>query len=61
MKLTVACIGRAGRGPERDLYEHYAGRIRWPLTLREHPRAGGLLRTGLTGTNVMDVRVILVR
>ena len=35
MKLTVACIGRATRGPERDLYEHYAGRIRWPLTLRE--------------------------
>ncbi len=24
-------------------------------------RAGGLLRTGLTGTNVMDVRVVLVR
>jgi 23S rRNA (pseudouridine1915-N3)-methyltransferase len=35
LKLTLACIGRAGRGPERDLYEHYAGRIRWPLTLRE--------------------------
>ena len=35
MKITIACIGRAGRGPERDLYEHYAGRIRWPLTLRE--------------------------
>ncbi|MBS0538064.1 MAG: 23S rRNA (pseudouridine(1915)-N(3))-methyltransferase RlmH [Proteobacteria bacterium] len=35
MKLTLACIGRAGRGPERDLYDHYAGRIRWPLTLRE--------------------------
>ncbi|WP_428671889.1 23S rRNA (pseudouridine(1915)-N(3))-methyltransferase RlmH [Reyranella sp.] len=35
MKLTIACIGRAGRGPERNLYEHYAGRIRWPLTLRE--------------------------
>ena len=35
MKLTVACIGRAARGPERDLYELYAGRIRWPLTLRE--------------------------
>lgn len=35
MKLTIACIGRAGRGPERDLYEHYAGRIRWPLILRE--------------------------
>ncbi len=35
MKLTIAAIGRAGRGPERDLYEHYAGRIRWPITLRE--------------------------
>jgi 23S rRNA (pseudouridine1915-N3)-methyltransferase len=35
VKLTIAAIGRAGRGPERDLYEHYAGRIRWPLSLRE--------------------------
>jgi 23S rRNA (pseudouridine1915-N3)-methyltransferase len=35
VKLTIAAIGRAGRGPERDLYEHYVGRIRWPLTLRE--------------------------
>lgn len=35
MKLTIAAIGRAARGPERDLYDHYAGRIRWPLTLRE--------------------------
>jgi len=35
VKLTIAAIGRAGRGPERDLYEHYTARIRWPLTLRE--------------------------
>ncbi|MFZ5784436.1 MAG: 23S rRNA (pseudouridine(1915)-N(3))-methyltransferase RlmH [Pseudomonadota bacterium] len=35
MKLTIACVGRAGRGPEHDLYEHYARRIRWPLVLRE--------------------------
>ena len=35
MKLTIAAIGRSGRGPERDLYDHYAGRIRWPLALRE--------------------------
>ena len=27
-------------GPERDLYEHYAGRIRWPLALR--PTASAL-------------------
>ena len=35
MKITVAAIGRAARGPERELYDHYAGRIRWPLVLRE--------------------------
>ena len=35
MKITIAAIGRAARGPERELYEHYAGRIRWPLMLRE--------------------------
>jgi 23S rRNA (pseudouridine1915-N3)-methyltransferase len=35
VKLTIACVGRAARGPERDLYEHYAGRIRWRLSLRE--------------------------
>lgn len=35
MRLTIAAVGRAGRGPERDLYDHYARRIRWPLALRE--------------------------
>jgi 23S rRNA (pseudouridine1915-N3)-methyltransferase len=35
VKITIAAIGRAGRGPERDLFEHYANRIRWPLVLRE--------------------------
>lgn len=35
MRLTIAAIGRSGRGPERHLYDHYAGRIRWPLALRE--------------------------
>lgn len=35
MKLLIAAIGRAQRGPERDLYEHYAARIRLPLALRE--------------------------
>jgi 23S rRNA (pseudouridine1915-N3)-methyltransferase len=35
MRLTIAAVGRAGRGPERDLYDHYAKRIGWPLALRE--------------------------
>jgi 23S rRNA (pseudouridine1915-N3)-methyltransferase len=35
LKITIVAIGRAARGPERQLYEHYAGRIRWPLALRE--------------------------
>lgn len=35
MKLVIAAVGKAGRGPERQLYDHYAGRIRWPLALSE--------------------------
>lgn len=35
MRLLIACIGRSGPGPERDLYDHYANRIRWSLVLRE--------------------------
>lgn len=35
MRLTIAAVGRARSGPERALYEHYAGRIVWPLALRE--------------------------
>jgi len=35
MRLTIAAVGRARTGPERTLYEHYAGRISWPLALRE--------------------------
>jgi 23S rRNA (pseudouridine1915-N3)-methyltransferase len=35
MRLTIAAVGRARAGPERTLYEHYAGRILWPLVLRE--------------------------
>jgi len=35
MRLWLAAVGRARGGPARDLYEEYAGRIAWPLTLRE--------------------------
>lgn len=35
MRLWIAAVGRAKRGPSRDLYEEYAQRITWPLTLRE--------------------------
>lgn len=35
MRLTIIAVGRAGRGPERALYDHYAKRLRWPLTLKE--------------------------
>lgn len=35
MKLTICAVGRAAKGPERALFEHYTARIRWPLTLRE--------------------------
>jgi len=35
MRLWLAAVGRARAGPARDLYEEYAGRLSWPLTLRE--------------------------
>lgn len=44
---TWSAIRRAGRDPERDLAEHNSN----PAL----EAAGALLRTGLTGTNVMDV------
>lgn len=35
MRLEILAIGRARAGPERDLYESYAKRVVWPVTLRE--------------------------
>lgn len=35
MRIVVAAVGRAKPGPERALFEHYAGRLTWPLTLKE--------------------------
>ena len=66
MKLLIACIGRAGRGPERDLYDHYAGRIRWPLALRELeekrklPPAQMILREGELLLDAVPAKAVLV-
>ena len=35
MRLTIIAVGRAKAGPERTLFEHYAGRITFPFGLRE--------------------------
>ncbi len=35
MRLWLAAVGRARPGPARDLFDEYAGRLGWPLTLRE--------------------------
>lgn len=35
MRILIAAVGRARPGPEKALYDHYAGRIAFPLTLRE--------------------------
>ena len=50
--LVPALARRAGRQPERDLL---TGRSWFPLDA-----AGALLRTGPTGTNVMDVVAVLI-
>ena len=35
MKVQIVAIGRAKAGPERDLFQHYAKRLKWKLDLRE--------------------------
>jgi len=66
VKLLIACIGRASRGPERDLYEHYANRIRWPLALRELeekrklPTAQMILREGELLLGAVPAKSVLV-
>lgn len=36
LRIHIVAVGRARKGPERALYEHYAGRLAvWPLALRE--------------------------
>ncbi|WP_417803714.1 23S rRNA (pseudouridine(1915)-N(3))-methyltransferase RlmH [Thalassospira lucentensis] len=35
MQITLAAVGRMKSGPEKDLFDHYAGRLRWPFVLRE--------------------------
>lgn len=34
-RITIAAVGRAKAGPLRDLYQLYAGRLTWPLALKE--------------------------
>jgi len=35
MRLTIVAVGRGRSTPEAALYHHYAGRIAWPLVLKE--------------------------
>ncbi len=35
MRITVVAVGKWKSGPERDLFEEYAGRLSWPVTLKE--------------------------
>jgi 23S rRNA (pseudouridine1915-N3)-methyltransferase len=69
VKLTIACVGRSSRGghtPERDLYQHYADRIRWPLALREVeekrklPPAQLILREGELLLAAVPTKAVLV-
>jgi 23S rRNA (pseudouridine1915-N3)-methyltransferase len=35
MRVAIIAVGRARAGPERDLYDSYVKRLRWPVDLRE--------------------------
>lgn len=49
MEIVVAAVGRMKAGPTRTLWDDYAKRITWPLTLREveekRPLSGAELKT----------------
>ncbi|WP_270938205.1 23S rRNA (pseudouridine(1915)-N(3))-methyltransferase RlmH [Falsiroseomonas oryzae] len=40
-RLAIVAVGRLRPGPERDLYEHYAARLRPPPAVTEIPEARG--------------------
>lgn len=35
MRILIAAVGRLKAGPERALFEHYAGRVTFPFRLKE--------------------------
>ncbi|MBX7147089.1 MAG: 23S rRNA (pseudouridine(1915)-N(3))-methyltransferase RlmH [Alphaproteobacteria bacterium] len=35
MRITITSIGKWKKGPEKNLFDHYCQRIRWPLDLIE--------------------------
>lgn len=35
MKVVIVAVGRNKKGPERDLLEQYAKRLKWPLEIKE--------------------------
>ena len=41
MRVTLLAVGRSRRGPEQELVDGFAKRLRWPFALREVGRGGG--------------------
>lgn len=35
MRITLLAVGRMKAGPAHDLYDLYAGRLRWPIAMKE--------------------------
>ncbi len=35
MRLAIIAVGRLRQGPERELFEHYSGRIGWTMEVKE--------------------------
>lgn len=42
MRIVLVAVGRGRSGVERDLYDHYAARLTWPLSLKEVEPKGTL-------------------
>lgn len=35
MRITIVAVGKCRAGPDRDLFEDYRQRLKWPVTVRE--------------------------
>jgi 23S rRNA (pseudouridine1915-N3)-methyltransferase len=42
MRILIAAVGKLKSGPEKALFDHYAGRLAWKLTVREVEAQGAL-------------------
>lgn len=65
MRITIATVGRVRSGPVAALFDEYAGRIGWPVTLKEVEVKAGPRQSAREGEALLaqcprDARLIVL-